>query len=41
MAAAFYRAVRETARREVPLLAAGNTTARQAARLQPSNNCST
>ncbi|MET8433085.1 hypothetical protein ABZV61_09805 [Streptomyces sp900116325] len=33
MAAAFYRAVRETARREVPLLAAGNTTARQAARL--------
>ncbi|MET7491297.1 hypothetical protein [Streptomyces sp900116325] len=33
MAAAIYRAVRETARREVPLLAAGNTTARQAARL--------
>lgn len=32
MAAAFYRAVREAARREVPLLAAGNTTALQAAR---------
>ncbi|MFG3140934.1 hypothetical protein ACGFZA_32610 [Streptomyces sp. NPDC048211] len=32
MAAAFYRAVREAARREVPLLAAGNTTALQAAK---------
>ncbi|MFD5755311.1 hypothetical protein ACFWIZ_08690 [Streptomyces sp. NPDC127044] len=32
MAAAFYRAVREATRREVPLLAAGNTTALQAAR---------
>lgn len=31
MAAAFYRAVRAAARREVPLLAAGNTTALQAA----------
>jgi hypothetical protein len=32
MALAFYRAVREAARREVPLLAAGNTTALQAAK---------
>lgn len=32
MAAAFYRAVREAARREVPLLAAGHTTALQAAK---------
>ncbi|MFD3452787.1 hypothetical protein ACFWVC_11430 [Streptomyces sp. NPDC058691] len=32
LAGAFYRAVREAARREVPLLAAGNTTALQAAR---------
>ncbi|MGW1799205.1 hypothetical protein ACWCQN_25355 [Streptomyces sp. NPDC001984] len=32
MAGAFYRAVREAARREVPLLAAGNTTALQAAK---------
>ncbi|OAH10231.1 hypothetical protein [Streptomyces jeddahensis] len=32
MASAFYRAVREAARREVPLLAAGNTTALQAAK---------
>lgn len=31
MAARFYRAVREAARREVPLLAAGNMTAKQAA----------
>ncbi|TQF05542.1 hypothetical protein E6W39_29080 [Kitasatospora acidiphila] len=32
MAEQFYRAARAAARREVPLLAAGNTTARQAAR---------
>jgi hypothetical protein len=32
MAPAFYRAVREAARREVPLLAAGNTTALRAAK---------
>jgi hypothetical protein len=32
MAAAFYRAVRDAARREVPLLAAGHTTALQAAK---------
>ncbi|MFF3493722.1 phage minor capsid protein [Streptomyces sp. NPDC002795] len=32
MASAFYRAVRAAARREIPLLAAGNMTARQAAR---------
>ncbi|MET9477049.1 hypothetical protein ACFYWN_36830 [Streptomyces sp. NPDC002917] len=32
MAGAFYRAVRETTRREVPLLAAGPTTALQAAK---------
>ncbi|MFD3452783.1 hypothetical protein ACFWVC_11410 [Streptomyces sp. NPDC058691] len=32
IAGAFYRAVREAARREIPLLAAGNTTALQAAR---------
>nr|WP_202424719.1 hypothetical protein [Streptomyces sp. HUCO-GS316] len=32
MASQFYRAVREAARREVPLLAAGNMTAKQAAR---------
>ncbi len=32
VADAFYRAARAAARREVPLLAAGNTTARQAAR---------
>ncbi|MFF3406707.1 hypothetical protein ACFYW8_10905 [Streptomyces sp. NPDC002742] len=32
MAGAFYRAVRDAARREVPLLAAGNTTAMQAAK---------
>lgn len=32
MALAFYRAVRESARREVPLLAAGNTPALQAAK---------
>ncbi|MFE4658870.1 hypothetical protein ACFRFJ_19570 [Streptomyces hydrogenans] len=32
MATRFYRAVREAARREVPLLAAGNMTAKQAAR---------
>ncbi|MFF3468769.1 hypothetical protein ACWCQN_48205 [Streptomyces sp. NPDC001984] len=32
MAAAFYRAVREAARREVPLLASGHTTALQAAK---------
>ncbi|MER6131886.1 hypothetical protein [Streptomyces sp. NPDC001815] len=32
MANKFYRAVREAARREVPLLAAGNMTARQAAK---------
>ncbi|MGW9133425.1 hypothetical protein [Streptomyces sp. NPDC055681] len=31
MAASFYRAVRDAARREVPLLAAGNTTLLQAA----------
>ncbi|MFF2402709.1 hypothetical protein [Streptomyces goshikiensis] len=31
MASAFYRAVRAAARREVPILAAGNVTARQAA----------
>jgi hypothetical protein len=33
MAVAFYRAVREAARREVPLLAAGNRTALQAAKV--------
>ncbi|MGW4565513.1 hypothetical protein ACWEN3_24860 [Streptomyces sp. NPDC004561] len=32
MAAQFYRAVRDAARREVPLLAAGHTTALQAAK---------
>lgn len=32
MASQFYRAAREAARREVPLLAAGNTTAKQAAK---------
>ncbi|MGW0950062.1 hypothetical protein ACWD4O_47135 [Streptomyces sp. NPDC002623] len=32
MAAAFYQAVRDAARREVPLLAAGHTTALQAAK---------
>ncbi|MFJ4684724.1 hypothetical protein [Streptomyces sp. NPDC088789] len=32
MAAQFYRAARETARREVPLLSTGNMTAKQAAR---------
>ncbi|MFF4504816.1 hypothetical protein [Streptomyces sp. NPDC001401] len=32
MAAAFYRAIRDAARREVPLLAAGHTTALQAAK---------
>ncbi|WP_406502794.1 hypothetical protein [Streptomyces sp. NBC_01602] len=32
MAASFYRAVRDAARREVPLLAAGNTTSLQAAK---------
>ncbi|MFF3565363.1 hypothetical protein ACFYXS_35495 [Streptomyces sp. NPDC002574] len=32
IAGAFYRAVREASRREIPMLAAGNTTALQAAR---------
>lgn len=35
MASVFYRAVREAAHREVPLLATGNTTALQAARALP------